>query len=81
MTSKERAEKIADTVGINPNWGREKTVEYYMEAIDEAVAEINIDRIRLQQEINCLRMSPCQLPGCIEIRDQMIEAKAREVAG
>lgn len=28
------------------------------------VKEAHMDCIRLQQEINCLRMEPCQLPAC-----------------
>ena len=34
------------------------------------VDEAHVDCIRLQQEINCLRMKPCQLPDCVEVRER-----------
>lgn len=39
-----------------------------------SLAEIDAlkeDCIRLQQEINCLRMDPCQLPYCVGERDKL----------
>lgn len=34
------------------------------------LAEAHDDCIRLQQEINCLRMEPCQLPACAKARKE-----------
>lgn len=33
------------------------------------LSEAHADCIRLQQEINCLRMEPCQLPKCVELQE------------
>lgn len=43
-----------------------KMIERNKQLIDanEEIDQLEIDCIRLQQEINCLRMEPCQLPAC-----------------
>jgi len=37
--------------------------------------EAHVDCIRLQQEVNCLRMEPCQLPKCVEMQKEFEECK------
>ena len=39
------------------------------------LSEAHVDCIRLQQEINCMRMEPCQLPKCVSHR-VLCECKA-----
>ena len=36
------------------------------------VCDMGIECIRLQQEINCLRMEPCQLDHCVKDRAKII---------
>lgn len=66
----ERAEKIAkrfsgrDFKTIDEGRLRELLKDYIAAAILEAEKEAREECVRLQQEINCLRMEPCQLPGC-----------------
>ena len=40
------------------------------DALNVELQEAHVDCIRLQQEINCLRMDPCQLPHCVKERDR-----------
>lgn len=48
---------------LDPHWGHRKCIE-------ERDA-LRVDCMRLQQEINCLRMEPCQLPHCVKDRDAL----------
>lgn len=41
------------------------TLAQERDAFGKEEAELKTDCIRLQQEINCLRMKPCQLPDCV----------------
>jgi hypothetical protein len=37
----------------------------------QKIMRLQEDCIRLQQEINCLRMEPCLLPKCVEARAEV----------
>ena len=39
------------------------------------ICEARMDCIRLQQEINCLRMEPCQLPECVKTRAELAKVR------
>ena len=48
------------------------------------ICELEADCIRLQHEINCLRMEPCQLEHCVKERDALkaeVDRLTKEVAG
>jgi hypothetical protein len=47
---------------------RMSAMTYMEQAI--MIKDLEEDCIRLQQEINCLRMEPCQLPHCVKERDE-----------
>jgi len=59
-----RAESVFELISGETAPDADQCIREIEQALDEAVREINEDRMRLQQEINCLRMPPCQLPHC-----------------
>lgn len=48
----------------------------------ESTFGLKVDCINLQQEINCLRMEPCQLPRCVALkaRAERMEKALRDIA-
>jgi hypothetical protein len=65
----ERVIKFGSMVEVQ--FRNKSRAEGYAAAIEEAAKAVENDCIGFQQEINCLRMEPCQLPHCVEEKDAL----------
>jgi seryl-tRNA synthetase len=75
-----KAEVEKFKVIIEKGWKQqEKDYEQCMKDRDRLAADLreaHADCIRLQQEINCLRMEPYQLPKCVALATEMSRLKS-----